>query len=156
MSSRIDAAFARGKAFIPYITAGDPSLAATRDFVLALAEAGADIIELGVPFSDPIADGPTNQRAAERALRAGTLVFGEDVALADRVACRLMGFDPERIPLVREAFRLARSPISSAGSESPAECRIDDRACLETDLEPVAGRAFEPTAGWRQHLRGNP
>jgi tryptophan synthase alpha chain len=57
---------------IAYITAGDPSLDATEKIVFAAAEAGADVIELGVPFSDPVADGPTIQRASERALRAGT------------------------------------------------------------------------------------
>src|SRR5258705_8915175 len=57
---------------VAYLTAGDPSLAATGQFVLALAKAGADVIELGVPFSDPVADGPVIQRASERALRAGT------------------------------------------------------------------------------------
>lgn len=60
------------KALIPYIMAGDPSLDATKQFVLDLEAAGADIIELGVPFSDPLADGPTIQRAAERALNNGT------------------------------------------------------------------------------------
>lgn len=59
-------------AFVPYVTAGDPNLERTIDIVRALARAGADVIELGVPFSDPIADGPTNQRAAERALASGT------------------------------------------------------------------------------------
>src|SRR6266567_8783672 len=57
---------------VAYLTAGDPSLAATEQFVLALASAGADVIELGVPFSDPVADGPVIQRASERALRHGT------------------------------------------------------------------------------------
>jgi len=57
------------KAFIPYITAGDPDLATTEALMLALDEAGADIIELGVPFSDPMADGPVIQRASERALK---------------------------------------------------------------------------------------
>jgi tryptophan synthase alpha chain len=57
---------------VAYITAGDPSLDATLKFVLALAEAGTDVIELGVPFSDPLADGPTIQRASERALKSGT------------------------------------------------------------------------------------
>ncbi|MBO0723834.1 MAG: tryptophan synthase subunit alpha, partial [Blastocatellia bacterium] len=57
------------KAFIPYITAGDPDLATTEDLLLALDRAGADIIELGVPFSDPMADGPVIQRASERALK---------------------------------------------------------------------------------------
>jgi tryptophan synthase alpha chain len=61
---------------IAYITAGDPSLEATEKIVLAAAEAGADVIELGVPFSDPVADGPTIQRASERALRGGTTLAG--------------------------------------------------------------------------------
>lgn len=74
MSSRITQRFkqlqAEGrKAFIPYITAGDPDLATTENLLSALAEAGADVIELGVPFSDPMADGPVIQRASERALQ---------------------------------------------------------------------------------------
>lgn len=78
---RIEAAFRTNKrqgraAFIPYITAGDPNLEATVDLVRALARADATVIELGVPFSDPIADGPTNQRAAERALGAGATLGG--------------------------------------------------------------------------------
>ena len=60
------------KAFIPYIMAGDPSLDATKQFVLDIEAAGADIVELGVPFSDPLADGPTIQRAAERSMNSGT------------------------------------------------------------------------------------
>ena len=59
------------KAFIPYIMAGDPSLEATKELVLLLEDCGADIIELGVPFSDPLADGPVIQRAAERAIAKG-------------------------------------------------------------------------------------
>src|SRR5581483_6373657 len=59
-------------AFIPYITAGDPSPATTPRLVAALERGGADLIELGVPFSDPIADGPVIQRASDRALKAGT------------------------------------------------------------------------------------
>jgi tryptophan synthase alpha chain len=75
--SRIQAAFQRTqergeKALIAYIMAGDPSLDETETYVRQLAEAGADVIELGVPFSDPIADGPVIQQAAERALRSGT------------------------------------------------------------------------------------
>jgi len=61
---------------IAYITAGDPSLDASAKIVLAAAEAGADIIELGVPFSDPVADGPVIQRASERALRNGATLAG--------------------------------------------------------------------------------
>jgi tryptophan synthase alpha chain len=63
-------------AFVPYVTAGDPNLERTIDIVYALARAGADVLELGLPFSDPIADGPTNQRAAERALASGTTLAG--------------------------------------------------------------------------------
>ena len=63
-------------AFIAYITAGDPHVGRTPELAVALRRAGADILELGVPFSDPIADGPTNQRAAERALAAGTTLDG--------------------------------------------------------------------------------
>jgi len=59
------------KAFIAYITAGDPSLKATKDLVLELERRGTDIVELGVPFSDPLADGPTIQAASERALKKG-------------------------------------------------------------------------------------
>jgi tryptophan synthase alpha chain len=59
------------KAFIPYIMAGDPDLEKTLDYVLMLEKCGADMVELGIPFSDPLADGPTIQRAAERALKKG-------------------------------------------------------------------------------------
>jgi tryptophan synthase alpha chain len=77
VSGRIERALARAArarraAFIPYITAGDPTVERTLAVVGALERAGADIVELGVPFTDPIADGPTNQRAAERALASGT------------------------------------------------------------------------------------
>lgn len=60
------------KAFVAYITAGDPDIEATKSYCKALVEGGVDVIELGVPFSDPLADGPTNQAAAERALASGT------------------------------------------------------------------------------------
>jgi tryptophan synthase alpha chain len=59
------------RALVPYFTAGDPSLAVTRQLVVEAARRGADIIELGVPFSDPLADGPVVQRASQRALAAG-------------------------------------------------------------------------------------
>lgn len=62
------------KAFIPYVTAGDPGMGVTKRIVRALAGAGADIIELGIPFSDPLADGPTIQRAVERSLSGGCSV----------------------------------------------------------------------------------
>jgi len=59
-------------ALVAYVTCGDPNISTTRDIVLAAIEAGADVIELGVPFSDPVADGPVIQRASERALKHGT------------------------------------------------------------------------------------
>jgi tryptophan synthase alpha chain len=62
----------RRKAFVPYITSGDPTLERTRELWRALDRAGADIIEIGIPFSDPLADGPTIQRASTRALATGT------------------------------------------------------------------------------------
>lgn len=74
--SRIAQAFAKGKAFIGFVTAGDPSLDKTAEFVLEMERAGADLVELGVPFSDPIAEGPVIQAANVRALAAGTTTDG--------------------------------------------------------------------------------
>src|SRR5256885_13222288 len=81
--SRISDAFGKltkdgKKGFIPFITAGDPDLQTTKDLIVELARAGATLIELGIPFSDPMADGPVIQRASERALRHG---FGIDEVL---------------------------------------------------------------------------
>lgn len=79
--NRLDARFAAlqkagKKAFVAYVCAGDPSLAATVEIVKALEASGVDVVELGVPFSDPLADGIVNQMAAERALQAGTTTAG--------------------------------------------------------------------------------
>ena len=71
MSRTIADAFANGKAFIPFITCADPSLDVTEKLVYALEEAGADLIELGIPFSDPTAEGPVIMAANERALKGG-------------------------------------------------------------------------------------
>jgi tryptophan synthase alpha chain len=81
MSERIERLFARCReekcaAFIPYVCAGDPTFARTVEIALALEKAGADLLELGVPFSDPLADGIVNQLAAQRALEAGATVSG--------------------------------------------------------------------------------
>ena len=111
---RIAAAFSKAAAagraaFIPYITAGDPSLEWTARHLDLLAGAGADVVELGVPFSDPVADGPVNQRAAERALAAGTSLGG----VLDMVAARrAAGF---ALPVV--AFTYA-NPAAAMGWEA--------------------------------------
>jgi tryptophan synthase alpha chain len=81
VKNRIDNCFAKlraekRKAFIPYICAGDPNLKRTADLAVALEKAGADLIELGLPFSDPLADGIVNQLAAQRALNAGSTIHG--------------------------------------------------------------------------------
>ena len=81
MQNRIDSTFERlrsrgQKGFIAYIGAGDPTLAATESLALALEQAGVDILELGIPFSDPLADGVVNQQAALRGLASGTTVHG--------------------------------------------------------------------------------
>ncbi len=69
--SKISQAFKNGKAFIPFITCGDPDLETTKKCVLEMVKAGADLVELGIPFSDPTAEGPVIQEANERALKAG-------------------------------------------------------------------------------------
>jgi tryptophan synthase alpha chain len=93
--SRIAATFDRLRGahqtgLVTYVTAGDPDLDRSRAIVLALADAGADVIEIGVPYSDPIADGPVIQRASERALKAG----GHLEASLDLVAAVRSGVDP--------------------------------------------------------------
>src|SRR5215212_6688681 len=92
MANRIDQAFARlksagRKGFIPFVTAGDPSMDISQKIVERLAISGADIVELGVPFSDPMADGPTIQRSSQRALESGTKL-ADVLSLAKRVANR--------------------------------------------------------------------
>jgi tryptophan synthase alpha chain len=74
---RISRSFKTRPALVAYVTCGDPDIATTREIILAACRAGADVIELGVPFSDPVADGPVIQRASERALKQGTSL--EDV-----------------------------------------------------------------------------
>jgi tryptophan synthase alpha chain len=98
---------------VAYITAGDPTLNATHKFVLALAEAGADVIELGIPFSDPLADGPTIQRASERALKHHTTLA-------------------QVIDLVREIRKSSEVPIVLFGYYNPV---------LQMGLEKFASAA---------------
>jgi tryptophan synthase alpha chain len=113
---------------VAYITAGDPSLEASEKIVLAAAEAGADIIELGVPFSDPVADGPTIQRASERALRSGTTLAGV-LDLVGRVRAH------SDVPLVLFSYF---NPILQMGLEQFARAAAERGAdaVLATDLTP--------------------
>ena len=113
---------------VAYITAGDPSLDATLKFVLALAEAGADVIELGVPFSDPLADGPTIQRASERALKAGT-TLASVLELVRRIR------KSSQVPLVLFSYY---NPILQMGLEKFASAAASAGAdgVLATDLTP--------------------
>lgn len=102
MISRIEETFRKlkkkgKKAFIPYIMAGDPSLERTKGVVLLFEECGADIVELGVPFTDPLADGPTIQRASERALEAGVtlrkvVAFVKDLRKSTQIPIVLMTY----------------------------------------------------------------
>jgi len=113
---------------VAYITAGDPSFDATLQFVLALAEAGADIIELGIPFSDPLADGPVIQRASERALKAGATL-----ARVLDLVCRIRG--SSEIPIVlfgyyNPIFQMGLEKFAAAASSAGAD------GVLVTDLTP--------------------
>ncbi len=122
-----------------YLTDGDPTLSASERIILAAAEAGADVIELGVPFSDPVADGPTIQRASERALRGGATVAGV-LDLARRLRTRT------EVPLVLFSYY---NPILQMGLEkfarAAAEAGID--GVLATDMTP------EESAEYRGVLR---
>jgi len=124
-------------AFIPFLMAGDPDLGATAAHLDALAAGGADIIELGVPFSDPIADGPVNQRAAVRALAAGTKLS----AILQLVARHR---DKLGIPIVLFTYF---NPIHARGverfAEQAAASGVDGVLCV--DLPPEEGeRDFIP------------
>jgi tryptophan synthase alpha chain len=123
---------------VAYITAGDPSLDATFKFVLALAEAGADVIELGIPFSDPLADGPTIQRASERALKSGTTLAGvldlvRRIRRSSQVPLILFGY-------YNPIFQMGVEKFAAAASAAGAD------GVLVTDLTP------EESADYRRIL----
>jgi tryptophan synthase alpha chain len=132
-SSRISKRFAELRkdgelGIIAYITAGDPTLDVTHKFVLALADAGADVIELGVPFSDPLADGPTIQRASERALKSGASLAGV-LDLVRRIR------QSNQVPLVLFSYY---NPILQMGLEkfAAAAAQVGADGVLATDLTP--------------------
>lgn len=146
MTNRIEKIFKQlknqnKKAFIPYIMAGDPSLEDTKRFVSELAEAGADMIELGVPFTDPLADGPTIQRAHERALSQGVtlrkvLSFVEEVR------------QDVKIPLILMTYY---NPVFKYGTKSfiKEAARIGVNGVIIPDLIPDEAEDFISIA--RQH-----
>ncbi len=150
--SRIAATFralkARGrKALIPYVTAGDPFADVTVDLMLAMAKAGADVIELGVPFSDPMADGPVIQRAAERALAKG---MGMPQVLAfvhafrqhnDTTPVVLMGYAN---PIERYGVERFVADAKDAGVDGvlvvdypPEECEAFAQTLRAHELDPI-------------------
>jgi tryptophan synthase alpha chain len=133
--SRITETFARLRqeerhALIPFITAGDPDLETTRDLLVELSRAGASLIELGVPFSDPVADGPVIQRASMRALR-------NDVGIAEILEVVKHARKETSVPLVLFSYL---NPLLQFGLERlSAEARLADiDGVLVTDLPPEA------------------
>jgi tryptophan synthase alpha chain len=144
--NRIDARFqsletAGRKALVPFVTAGDPSLEASVPVMHALVEAGADVIELGVPFSDPMADGPTIQRSSERALARGAgLAYVLDTVRAFRE-------DDADTPVVLMGYL---NPVEIRGAEAfareAAAAGVD--GVLLVDLPP------EEAAGFRAAFAG--
>lgn len=136
---RLDSMFRRLKrearcGLIAYVTCGDPDVATTIEVIHALEEAGADAIELGVPFSDPIADGPVIQAASFRALQRGTTMDGVfQIARSVR--------ERSQIPLIAFSYL---NPLLRFGevrfADTAAECGID--AVLVTDLPPESSKSF--------------
>jgi tryptophan synthase alpha chain len=126
------------KAFIPYITAGDPDLETTERLLIALADAGADVIELGVPFSDPMADGPVIQRASERALKH-PIGVAEILPVVERVR------EQSDVPILLFTYFNPLMQFSTTGEELK---RAGVDGALVTDLIPEEAGDF--VAGMRR------
>ncbi len=145
-SDRIAAAFARCRAageaaLVTYVMAGDPDVATSKAMVVACAEGGADLIEIGIPFSDPIADGPTIQHAAERALGAGTTTR-DVLAVAAHLRAR------SGVPIALMGYL---NPILAHGVERFAgECeRAGVDALIVPDLLPEESGEIAPVLAAR-------
>jgi tryptophan synthase alpha chain len=123
--------------FIPFITAGDPDLATTELLLVELAKAGADIIEVGFPFSDPVADGEAIQRASERALRKG-------VTLSDALACVSRAKQHIDVPIVLFSYF---NPLLQFGERqlTTEAKRAGVDAILVTDLIPEEAQSWTET-----------
>ncbi len=140
--SRIAESFARLRAdgrrgFVPFITAGDPDLETTRALVCELARAGATLVELGVPFSDPMADGPVIQRASERALRQG-------VGVAEVLDTLERARRETDVPVVLFSYY---NPLMQFGAAHLAEecARLGVDGVLVTDMTPEESGEFSST-----------
>lgn len=154
--NRIDSVFANlrvagRKAFVAYLGAGDPDLAATPELVLALERAGADVVELGLPFSDPLADGLVNQLSAQRALEAGA-TFPKVLEMIRALRRR------SQIPVVLYAYvnPLLRGEGGAAASlraglEELAEAGVD--GALVLDLPPEESLGAPPEELFPEALR---
>src|SRR6202045_2411382 len=129
--------FYKKPALVVYVTCGDPDLVTTRAIVLSAIEAGADVIELGVPFSDPVADGPVIQRASERALRGGTTLAGV-LSLVKSLRAKT------EVPLVLFSYF---NPVLQMGLEKFADAAKAAGAdgVLITDLTPEEGEEYRTT-----------
>ena len=130
--NKIAEAFDNKKAFIPFVTAGDPDLDTTRELLLAMQEAGADLIEIGIPFSDPVAEGPVIQEADLRALQSGTTT--------DRIFDMVHSIkDQMRVPMV---FMTYINPIYVYGTEKFAkkakECGVSGVIVPDVPFEETA------------------
>jgi tryptophan synthase alpha chain len=122
------------RAFIPFVTCGDPDLQTSRDLTLAYIEAGADIVEIGIPFSDPLADGPTIQRASERALAQGTTM---DDAL-QLIAEVRKTTDVPLVPMtyINPVYQIGYVPFAARCREAGVD------AVIISDLPPEEGAAW--------------
>ena len=129
------------RAFVPFVTCGDPDLDTTRQLALAYLDAGADILEIGIPFTDPLADGPTIQRASERALSAGTTMESAFDLIAD-----LRG--QTEAPLVPMTYI---NPVYRIGFEAFAKrcAAVGADGVIISDLPPEAGSEWIEAA--RKH-----
>jgi tryptophan synthase alpha chain len=137
--SRIEAKFKAlkregRKAFIPYVTAGDPDLETTARLMIELERSGADVIELGVPFSDPMADGPVIQRASERALR-------NNVGVRDCLSLVRRVREQSEIPIVLFTYL---NPLLALGRDAIVEALVGAGidGVLGTDLVPEEAAGF--------------
>jgi len=144
-ATRIAAAFARARAdgraaLIPYVVAGYPDAETSLEIALATADAGADILEVGLPYSDPLADGATLQRASGVALRAGATLEGS-LRLIERI-----GAARPDLPLVPMGY--ANQVIGGGDGEAVARRLGDSGAAglIVADLTPDEGRPFEAVA----------